>query len=168
MSVTYRDFGKSGWFSCALYSEKTVANLHHYNNFLGSVRNYKKFIFMIMMYCKDHRTFLKGRLLSPPEMLAFQNPYWYSFVSLSGWIIGELIIWYKRRVKGSWKVNFSGGVYGWYSRDSVDQCPSAFWNPWTLEVHFGPENAGLWTEISAQEHTKFLPVGRVYTLPNFR
>ncbi len=75
--------------------------------------------------------------LTPPEMLAFQNPYWYSFVSLSGfwvgrsfyrlqdrgylhldraiwryedYIIGELIILHKRRVKGSWKVNFSGGV----------------------------------------------------------
>ncbi len=42
--------------------------------------------------------------VTPPEMLAFQNPYWYSFVSLSG-----SLIWHKR-VKGSWKVNFSGGV----------------------------------------------------------
>ena len=37
-------------------------------------------------------------------MLAFRNP-WYSFVSLSG-----SLIWHKRRVKGSWKVDFSGGV----------------------------------------------------------
>ncbi len=31
----------------------------------------------------------------------------------------------------------------------------AFWNRWTLDLCFGPGNAGLWTEISAQKHKKF-------------
>ncbi len=28
-----------------------------------------------------------------------------------------------------------------------------FWNRWTLDLDFGPGNAGLWTGISAQKHT---------------
>ena len=35
---------------------------------------------------------------------------------------------------------------------------SAFWNRWTLDLHFGPRNAGLWIEILAQKHTKFAAI----------
>ena len=31
----------------------------------------------------------------------------------------------------------------------------AFWNRWTLGLDSGPDNAGLWTDISAQKHTEF-------------
>ncbi len=34
----------------------------------------------------------------------------------------------------------------------------AFWNRWTLGLDFGPGNAGLWTDISAQKHTKFADI----------
>ncbi len=32
----------------------------------------------------------------------------------------------------------------------------AFWNRWTLGLDFGPGNAGLWTEISAQNTQNLL------------
>ncbi len=47
------------------------------------------------------------------EILSFQNPYWYTFVSMST-VEQEMVThnftYCKRRVKGPWKLNFSGGV----------------------------------------------------------
>ncbi len=40
----------------------------------------------------------------------------------------------------------------------ISYSSAAFWNRWTLDLHFGPGNAELWTEISAQKHTKFAAI----------
>ncbi len=34
----------------------------------------------------------------------------------------------------------------------------AFWNRWTLDLHFGPGNAGLLNKISDQKHTTFAAI----------
>ena len=34
----------------------------------------------------------------------------------------------------------------------------AFWNRWTMDLDFGPGNAGLWTEISTKKHTQFAAI----------
>ncbi len=63
------------------------------------------FCLVFVLQSGGWRLYITTRNVGFPESLLIQ-------LCITQWflIIGELIIWHKRRVKGSWNVNFSGGA----------------------------------------------------------